>query len=193
MGVYTLHACCLRQLVQAYGSQILSRHGRSNVSLDNNELGIWLKLNISSVTPAFILISSAWYARRDQPLRMGIWFSFNGIAQILGGLLSYGLGHIHSSIASWKWMFIVTGALSIIWSGILWFFLPEHQGKARFLDEQEKRASLEMVRSNHTGIHNNKFKSKQLVEALTDVKTWTFAFMAFVWNIPNSIATVRAF
>ncbi|OKL59725.1 hypothetical protein UA08_05031 [Talaromyces atroroseus] len=47
------------------------------------------------VTPAFMLISTGWYARQDQPLRMGFWFSFNGIAQIVGGLLSYGLGHIH--------------------------------------------------------------------------------------------------
>lgn len=37
MGVYTLHACRLRRLVQAHGSQILPRHGRSNVSSDNNE------------------------------------------------------------------------------------------------------------------------------------------------------------
>lgn len=137
-----------------------------------------------------MLISSAWYARQDQPLRMGIWFSFNGVALILGGILAYGLGHIHVGIASWKWMFLVTGALSVIWSVVLWFLLPDHQGKAWFLNDAEKRAAVEMVRSNHTGIHNNKFCRKQLVEALTDVKTWTFFLMALVWNVPNSVATV---
>ena len=70
---------------------------------------------------------------------MGIWFSFNGVAQILGGLLAYGLGHIHvGGIASWKWMFLVTGALSILWSAALWFLLPDHQGVAWFLGRNRK-------------------------------------------------------
>lgn len=141
------------------------------------------------VTPAFMLISTAWYARRDQPLRMGIWFSFNGIALILGGILAYGLGHIQSSIASWKWMYLVTGALSIFWSVALWFLLPDHQGRAWFLDEHEKMAAVEMVRSNHTGVHNSKFQKSQMVEALCDPKVYILALMALVWNVPNSIAT----
>ncbi|KAL6241218.1 hypothetical protein RBB50_011897 [Rhinocladiella similis] len=141
------------------------------------------------VTPAFILISSAWYARQDQPLRMGFWFSFNGIAQIVGGLLSYGLGHIHVGIASWKWMFLVTGAISVLWAIVLWFMLPDNQGTAWFLNDEEKYASIEMVRQNHTGIHNTKFRRDQLVEALCDFKTWAFFWMALIWNVPNSIAT----
>lgn len=141
------------------------------------------------VTPAFMLISTAWYARRDQPLRMGVWFSFNGIAGIVGGILAYGLGHIQSSIASWKWMYIVTGALSIFWSVALWFLLPDHQGKAWFLDEHEKRAAVEMVRSNHTGVHNSQFQRSQMVEAFADPKVYILTLMALVWNVPNSIAT----
>ncbi|KAK6385596.1 uncharacterized protein PV06_08172 [Exophiala oligosperma] len=141
------------------------------------------------VTPAFILISGAWYARQDQPLRMGFWFSFNGVAQIVGGLLSYGLGHIHVGIASWKWMFLVTGAISVLWAIVLWFMLPDNQGTAWFLNDEEKYASIEMVRQNHTGIHNTKFRREQLVEALCDFKTWAFFWMALIWNVPNSIAT----
>jgi MFS transporter, ACS family, allantoate permease len=143
-----------------------------------------------SVTPAFILLSSAWYSRQQQPLRMGIWFSFNGIAQILGGILAYGLGHINVGIASWKWMFLVTAAISIIWSIVLWFALPDNQGKAWFLSDDEKRAAIEMVRQNQTGIYNNKFRREQFMEAMGDPKTWLFAFLALVWNVPNSIATV---
>lgn len=123
---------------------------------------------------------------------MGIWFSFNGLAVAVGGILSYGLGHIHVGIASWKWMFLVTGALSILWSIVLWFYLPNHQGTAWFLNDAEKQAALEMVRGNHTGIHNNKFRRDHFKEAIMDVKTWAFFLAALVWNIPNSITTVRA-
>lgn len=122
---------------------------------------------------------------------MGIWFSFNGVALILGGLLAYGLGHVHvDGISSWKWMFIVTGALSVLWAIALWFLLPNHQGTAWFLNETEKRVAVESVRENHTGVYNNHFRKEQLVEAMLDVKTWVLFLMALVWNIPNSIATV---
>lgn len=145
----------------------------------------------ASVTPAFVLISSAWYARKDQPLRMGFWFAFNGIAQIVGGLLAYGLGHIDvPGIASWKWMFLVLGALSILWSIVLLLTLPDSQMTARFFSDEERRAAVEMVRGNNTGIHNKTFKWAQMIEAFLDIKVWAFVLLTFLCNVPNSIATV---
>lgn len=144
------------------------------------------------VTPAFLLICSAWYTRQDQPLRMGIWFCFNGVSLIVGGILSYGIGQIDAGgLASWKWLFIIIGLISVVWSIVLFFFLPDSQLTASFFDEDEKRAAIEMVRSNNTGIHNKAFNKYHLMEALLDVKTWVFFWLALLFNIPNSIATVR--
>lgn len=140
--------------------------------------------------PAFMLITNAWYPRKNQSFRMGIWFAQNGTAQILGGLLSYGLGHIRSGIPSWKWMFLVTGAITTVWSIVLWFAIPNSQIDARFLDENEKRASIEMIRANNTGVYSRKFKKEQMIEALTDMKTWVFFLITFFINIPNSVASV---
>ncbi|KAH8649204.1 MFS transporter [Xylariales sp. PMI_506] len=137
--------------------------------------------------PAFMLITNGWYPRKNQSFRMGFWFSFNGIAQILGGLLAFGLGNIKSSIQSWKWMYLITGALTALWSIFLWFAIPNSQVDAYFLNESEKRISIEMIRSNNTGIHSKKFKKEQLIEALTDVKTWIFFFTTFLIQIPNSV------
>lgn len=123
---------------------------------------------------------------------MAIWFLFNGVALIIGGLMSYGLGQVKSGIASWKWMFILPGALSVIWAVCLWFGLPDNQGTAWFLTDREKRAAIEMVRTNHTGIHNNRFHKEQIVEAMLDIKTWTFFLLALFWTVPNSLVTVSS-
>ena len=123
---------------------------------------------------------------------MGIWFCFNGVSIIIGGLLSYGIGRIHANnLAPWKWLFIVIGLISLIWSIVLFFCLPDSQITASFLTEDEKRDAIEMVRENNTGIHSKVFKGSQVKEALLDVKTWVFFWLAFLFNIPNSIATVR--
>jgi sugar phosphate permease len=36
----------------------------------------------AAVTPGFALFTSQWYTKREQGARTGIWFSFNGFAQV---------------------------------------------------------------------------------------------------------------
>lgn len=57
--------------------------------------------------PAFLLITSMWYTRREQPVRIGLWYTANGIGIALGGLLGYGIGHLRGALPSWKYEFLV--------------------------------------------------------------------------------------
>jgi hypothetical protein len=36
----------------------------------------------AAVTPGFALFTSQWYTKKEQGARTGIWFSFNGWAQV---------------------------------------------------------------------------------------------------------------
>lgn len=36
----------------------------------------------AAVTPGFALFTSQWYTKKEQGTRTGIWFSFNGFAQV---------------------------------------------------------------------------------------------------------------
>ena len=51
------------------------------------------------------LITSQWYTKKEQGTRVGIWFSFNGWAQIFGGLVAYGIARgvdKNGPIAPWQ-------------------------------------------------------------------------------------------
>ena len=48
--------------------------------------------------PLFSMITAHWYRRSEQPLRVAAWYSMNGIANLTCAALSYGLGHIKSSV-----------------------------------------------------------------------------------------------
>lgn len=53
--------------------------------------------------PLFSIITSQWFRRAEQPIRVAAWYSTNGLATIVASLLSYGLGHINSSVLeSWQ-------------------------------------------------------------------------------------------
>jgi MFS family permease len=46
--------------------------------------------------PLFSIITSQWYRRAEQPLRIATWYCTNGAATVVAAALSYGLGHIQS-------------------------------------------------------------------------------------------------
>ncbi|KAH8812797.1 MFS allantoate transporter-like protein [Xylogone sp. PMI_703] len=134
---------------------------------------------------AFMLITTMWYTRREQPIRVGIWYTANGLGNAVGGLLGYGIGHIRGNLPSWKYEFLIVGALCCVWGIVLFIILPDSPVTARFLSHNEKRTAVERLRENQTGVENKHFKLYQVKEAFSDYKTLLFFFIATFANIPN--------
>ncbi len=80
----------------------------------------------SCSTPAFLLITAMWYTTEEQPVRIGYWSTFLGLANALGGLLAYGIGHIQGSLQSWRYQFILIGSVSSAWGLFMFFMLAEN-------------------------------------------------------------------
>jgi MFS family permease len=135
--------------------------------------------------PSFMLITSMWYTRRQQPVRIGIWYTANGLGIAGGGLLGYGIGHIKGSLPSWKYEFLIIGALCTIWGVVLFCFLPDSPVTAPRLTQQEKRWAVERLRENQTGVENKHLKLYQVREAFCDYKIYLFFLLGLVGNIPN--------
>ena len=67
--------------------------------------------------PSFALLSSQWYTVREHNSRTGIYIGSNGIGQIVGGLIAYGIAkstsEVGSAIAPWKIIFIALGCFTV--------------------------------------------------------------------------------
>ncbi|KAG7087313.1 hypothetical protein E1B28_013290 [Marasmius oreades] len=135
--------------------------------------------------PAFMLITTMFYTRAEQPSRISMWYAANGVGVAGGGLLGYAIGHIKGALPSWKYEFLVIGALCSAWGVTMYIFLPDSPPTARAFTRDERLMAVARLRGNQTGVDNKKFKMDQFIEALTDVKTWLFFFLGFVANIPN--------
>ncbi|KAL9026014.1 MAG: hypothetical protein Q9196_005257 [Gyalolechia fulgens] len=143
----------------------------------------------AAVTPGFALFTSQWYTKKEQGTRIGIWFSFNGWAQIFGGLLAYGIAkgvRLHgSTIAPWKIVFLATGLLTMAVGTLFLLVMPDNQLNARWLSPLDRKLAIVRVRINQQGIGNKHFKGYQFKEALLDPLTWAFAFYSLTADIPN--------
>lgn len=91
----------------------------------------------------------------------------------------------YGSIAQWKLLYLILGALAVSNGLIVIFFLPDSPNTARFLSEEEKIAALERVRLDQAGTHNKKIKRYQIVEAFKDVRQWIMFVIILCVGIPN--------
>lgn len=132
-----------------------------------------------------MIITSMWYTRREQPIRIGLWYSANGIGVALGGIIGYGIGNIKGSLPSWKYEFLIVGACCCIWGIVLFIFLPDSPITAKALSQSDKMMAVERLRENQTGVENKTFKFYQVKEAAQDYKTYLFFLVGFFGNIPN--------
>ncbi|CAG9976889.1 unnamed protein product [Clonostachys byssicola] len=137
----------------------------------------------SVVFPVCTLITAMWWTVSEQPIRVAIWF--NTLSSIITGLLSYGIGHAKTSLAPWRLLFIVLGAITTVWAVIIYIFLPSSPVEAWWLTDREKYICLERVRKSNTGIEDKTVKWYQVKECLLDPKSWLISIFACAINIPN--------
>ena len=142
----------------------------------------------SSSAVGLIIISGMYYTKRQQVARMGVWSTMAGVGTIIGGLLSFGFQHIHTSeFQSWQILFLVMGLITVVFGLFVILFLPDNVHTCKFLTREEKIYILNnVVKVNQTGTKNSKFKKEQIVELLFKDK---FTWLYFVLTLCSQIVT----
>lgn len=91
-------------------------------------------------------------------MRTGLWFSFNGVAQIVGGLVAYGIAvgtrKNPAALEGWKIVFLATGLLTVAMGIVFLFVVPDSQLNAKWLSKEDRILALERIRINQQGVGN---------------------------------------
>lgn len=66
------------------------------------------------------------------------------------GLISFGVNHIHSSIAQYKILFLIEGLPSFVLAAVVFFFLPSRPEISKFLTEEERTVACTRLNSEHS-------------------------------------------
>ncbi|KAK8844009.1 hypothetical protein IAR55_006802 [Kwoniella newhampshirensis] len=144
----------------------------------------------AAVTPGLGLMTPMWWKLEEQPVRHLTWYCFNGVASIIGSLISYGLGHVTSTkVPTWALIFITFGSFTSLWGIYLLIFLPDSPASARFLTEDQKIIAVKRVAQNRTGTKNTVFKIEQVKEAFMDPKLYILFLASIAAQIPNGVVS----
>ncbi|EXJ79543.1 hypothetical protein A1O3_07822 [Capronia epimyces CBS 606.96] len=147
----------------------------------------FLGVGEAALAPGFALITGMFYTRKEQPIRQGAWFVGNSIANMFGGLVAYGIGHITtSSLEKWRLLFIILGAVTAGYAFVLFLFLPDSPAKAVFLKEPDRQVAVNRTLTNKTGVlDSDKFVMAQVWDAILDPQTWGLFLYTAAVNIAN--------
>ncbi|GAA6038691.1 hypothetical protein JCM8097_002348 [Rhodosporidiobolus ruineniae] len=149
------------------------------------------------------LIVAMYWKRSEQPWRTAVKFSTlssimarfalplplarpNRSSRLQNGILSYASASYEGSLAQWRLLFILVGAVTFAWSIVTFIFLPDSPTTAWWLTMRERVIATERTKENRTGTENKTLKKSQIVEAFTDPKTYFFFAINLVLNVPNS-------
>ena len=114
----------------------------------------------------------------------------NGLAQVIGCLIMYGIGkNTAISIAPWRVLFLICGALTIV-AGIGFFVLmPSGPKDAWFLTTREKEVLSSRLAEDRDGGDKTAFSIPQLKEALLDPKAWLVFWFGVLVTMQSPVLT----
>lgn len=139
----------------------------------------------ATISPGFVAITGIWWTRQEQASRSAIWISFLGFFGTIGGLITFGIGHIEGSLATWKLIYIILGAFTIVWGVLFILVVPDNPATTKWLTEEERVVAIQRVVENKTGTKTQTFVKEQVLEALLDPKILLLALISFV----NAVAS----
>ncbi|OTA59562.1 MFS general substrate transporter [Hypoxylon sp. EC38] len=142
------------------------------------------------ISPAWVILTSMLWTRKEQTLRSSIWLCTNGVSNILGALLAYASGVAGGlSIAQWKLIFLIVGALTFVWGFVILLYLPDGPHNAKMLTEYERVVAVWRVSNNQIGLKDATIRPYQIKEALFDGKCYLLWMTAIALGILNGAVT----
>ncbi|KIX09049.1 uncharacterized protein Z518_00127 [Rhinocladiella mackenziei CBS 650.93] len=173
MGHCAVLPCWYRELSRRCRDENISRCFRGScyswLAFFTSQVVLWTNSQLKSANMI------QWYTKEEQALRSGIWFSFNGVFQLVGGFLAYGIvkavARYGNPVAAWRVLFLCTGLLTVLPGVDFYVLMPDSQLNARFLSERDRALAVHRIQVNQQGIGNKHFKRYQLIETLLDPRT----------------------
>jgi MFS family permease len=139
----------------------------------------------ATISPGFVAVTGIWWTRHEQAGRSSLWISFLGVGSFIGVLIAYGIGHITGGLNPWRYIYIILGAVTIVWGILFFLFVPDSPAHVKWLTEEEKVIAVQRVIENKTGTKSRRFVKSQIIEAATDPKVILLGLISFV----NAVAS----
>ncbi|KAI8145522.1 major facilitator superfamily domain-containing protein [Fennellomyces sp. T-0311] len=133
----------------------------------------------SGLYPGVLFYLSKWYTRRQQALRIALFFSSSTLAGAFGGVLAYGIVHMDGirGLHGWQWIFIIEAIPTLVFGLLTYFVLPDYPDRTPFLNEREREIIVRRLVEDAGPATETHFSWNQVIKAFLDWKVYIYAIL----------------
>ncbi|KAI0676438.1 MFS general substrate transporter [Trametes maxima] len=141
--------------------------------------------------PGIPLYMSFFYAKEELGMRMAYWFGFAAVAGAFGGLIAFGIQHVHAAVANWKLLFIVEGIPTVLIGVLSMIVLPNRPEETSMFNEREREIALERMNRGIKADVGRVINKAHIYAAFKDWRIYAAGVLYFGANC--ALASISAF
>lgn len=116
---------------------------------------------------------------------MALFYAAQSIASAFSGLLAFGVFQIHTgSLADWRYLFLIEGSCTILFSAFAFWYLPYSASEAKFLNEEEKKLAYYRMATDSSSVVNEKFNFKDSFAIFKQPTSWIILGIEICLGVP---------
>ncbi|KAH8148409.1 uncharacterized protein LAJ45_07511 [Morchella importuna] len=138
----------------------------------------------SAFFPLVIYYLTTFYRRGELARRLAIFYAASNIANAFSGLLAFGVFQIDHSIPSWRFLFLIEGSCTVLFSLFAWWYLPMSAAKARFLSDAEKELAFHRIQVDSSSVVDEKFNLKESLKVFKLPVAWAWLAIEVCLGVP---------
>ncbi|KAL4802446.1 major facilitator superfamily domain-containing protein [Aspergillus unguis] len=128
-----------------------------------------------------------WYRSDEMGLPIMWMFGFQNTSGIVGSLVTYGISYMNGmrNMSAWRWVYLLEGIFTILFSGVVFFVLPDWPKSKRtgkWLTEREQEYVEARLSENAPRTNDKSFEMSEVTDALKDMRTWSFMLSQILIN-----------
>ena len=138
--------------------------------------------------PGIMAQLANWY-RTDEVAKPVTWFfGIQALSPIVGSLLCYGISYMNEvrGISAWRWVYIIEGCFTILFSAVVFFVLPDYPKSSRthkWLTEREREFIEARLPENAPLTSDPDFSRKEIRATLKSPLIWSFTLSQTLVNL----------
>ncbi|KAF1971945.1 MFS general substrate transporter [Bimuria novae-zelandiae CBS 107.79] len=139
----------------------------------------------ASFFPLVIYYLTTFYRRGELARRLALFYAASNIANAFSGLLAFGVFQIkNTSLKGWRYLFLLEGSLTVLFSFVAYWWLPKNAYEAKFLNEDEKKLAFTRIQIDSSAIVGEKFNLKDALQIFKLPSTYGFLAIEICLGVP---------
>lgn len=145
----------------------------------------FLGMSEAAFFPLVIYYLTTFYRRGELARRLAFFYAASNIAYAFSGLIAFGVFQIKgSNLPNWRYLFIIEGGVTVIFSTFAFFYLPKSAVEAKFLSAEEQALAFHRIQVDSSAVVNEKFRFHEALGIFKHPTTYIFLCIEICLGVP---------